>query len=369
VPIPPFQPNATVPVPAPTAPSSTARRKRLAERRSTCSRVTARARMSFSAPSLVSPDHRVDAARVRVGSSTWSSSASATRGTHSVQVSRIGVSISPSSRTCVTPISLPKPLPTWIAAGTFSWNRLPPCGRTAVTPVRIESPSRTVTWPTRTPATSVIAFSGPGRQDAGRDADLTRARHRATGGGAVLAYDATSLEPRWGWAALGAPATAAAGSLLGDRFYLALADTAGAAGGEVLIRDLQTGRVLSRAFFPVPLVGLLPDPGGGLVALLREEGGGAVMGLRHAQGDLPIRWRHTLAELGLEAEPQLRGSARTPRIAVFGEGNENGLHVLDAETGRRLGRVREAVLDAGFGDDGALYLLDATSIRVVEPVP
>jgi hypothetical protein len=198
---------------------------------------------------------------------------------------------------------------------------------------------------------------------------LERYLYRATGGGAVLAYDATSLEPRWGWAALGAPATAAAGSLLGDRFYLALADTAGAAGGEVLIRDLQTGRVLSRAFFPVPLVGLLPDPGGGLVALLREEGGGAVMGLRHAQGDLPIRWRHTLAELGLEAEPQLRGSARTPRIAVFGEGNENGLHVLDAETGRRLGRVREAVLDAGFGDDGALYLLDATSIRVVEPVP
>jgi hypothetical protein len=198
---------------------------------------------------------------------------------------------------------------------------------------------------------------------------LDRYLYRATGGGAVLAYDAASLEPRWGWAALGAPATAAAGSLLGDRFYLALSDTAGAAGGEVLIRDLQTGRVLSRVFFPVPLTGLLPDPGGGLVALLREEGGGAVMGLWHARGDLPIRWRHTLAELGLEADPQLRGSARTPRVAVFGEGNENGLHVLDAETGRRLGRVREAVLDAGFGADGALYLLDATSIRVVQPVP
>jgi hypothetical protein len=200
---------------------------------------------------------------------------------------------------------------------------------------------------------------------------LERYLYRATGSGAVLAYDAVSLEPRWGWAALGAPATAATGSLLGDRLYLALSDTAGAGapGGEVLIRDLQTGRVLSRVFFPVPLAGLLPDPRGGLVALLREEGGGAVMGLGHAQGDLPLRWRHTLDELGLEAEPQLRASARTPRIAVFGEGNENGLHVLDAETGRRIGRVREAVLDAGFGADGALYLLDATSIRVVDPLP
>src|SRR3954463_4505845 len=32
----------------------------------------------------------------------------------------------------------------------------------AVTPVRTASPSTSVVWPTRTPSTSVIAFSGPG---------------------------------------------------------------------------------------------------------------------------------------------------------------------------------------------------------------
>ena len=88
--------------------------------------------------------------------------ASAARHTHSVQVSRIGVSSSPNSRTCVTPCSLPNPLPTYTAAGTRSRNGLPPCGRIAVTPVRMRSPSRTVTCPTRTPGTSVIALSGPG---------------------------------------------------------------------------------------------------------------------------------------------------------------------------------------------------------------
>ena len=46
--------------------------------------------------------------------------ASAAFQTHNVHVSRIGVSNSPNSRTCVTPISLPYPLPTYIAAGTRS---------------------------------------------------------------------------------------------------------------------------------------------------------------------------------------------------------------------------------------------------------
>ena len=41
-------------------------------------------------------------------------------GTFSVAVSRIGDSISPSSFTCVEPISLPNPLPTYTAPGTFS---------------------------------------------------------------------------------------------------------------------------------------------------------------------------------------------------------------------------------------------------------
>ena len=113
------------------------------------------------------------------------STASAARGTHSVHVRTIGDSSSPSSFTCVEPASLPKPFPTTTAAGTFSRNMLPACGRIAVTPVLIESPRVTVVWPTRTPSTSVMASSGPG----GRT-PTTRPMSRALGRGVWLASGA-----------------------------------------------------------------------------------------------------------------------------------------------------------------------------------
>ena len=56
--------------------------------------------------------------------------------TLSVLVSAIGVSIVPSSSTCVEPASLPNALPTNTAPGTLSWNTLPACGTITVTPVR-----------------------------------------------------------------------------------------------------------------------------------------------------------------------------------------------------------------------------------------
>src|SRR5215831_11936089 len=88
-------------------------------------------------------------------------SASATSGTLKVDVSRIGVSISPNSFTCVGPTSLPNALPTKTAPGTFSRNRLPGCGRMAVTPVCTSLSRTMVVCPTSTPATSVIASSSP----------------------------------------------------------------------------------------------------------------------------------------------------------------------------------------------------------------
>ncbi len=77
-------------------------------------------------------------------------------------VNKIGVSISPSSTNWVLPAILPYPLPTSKPAGTFSWKIFPRWGKTAVTPVRISSPSMSVTCPTRTPATSVMPLKGPG---------------------------------------------------------------------------------------------------------------------------------------------------------------------------------------------------------------
>src|SRR5579862_2421518 len=103
--------------------------------------------------------------------------ASATRGAFNVDVSKTGVSISPSSSTCVEPMIFPNALPTNTAPGTFSRKRLPSCGRIAVTPVRTLSPSIRVAWPTRTPATSVMAFSDPtGRMPTFKPMSLARGR-------------------------------------------------------------------------------------------------------------------------------------------------------------------------------------------------
>ena len=181
VPMPPFQPKATVPVPAPTEPSATG--PPVADRMAatTCSRRTGRERMSLRAhPSFVSPTRAFTERTsplpgwARVHATTASTAVPTAR----VFVRTIGVSIVPSSRTWVEPASFPKALPTKTAPGTFSWKRFPPCGSTAVTPVRMVSPSRSVTWPTRTPATSVMAFRGPGGKTPG-----ARPRSRARGRG------------------------------------------------------------------------------------------------------------------------------------------------------------------------------------------
>src|SRR5205814_8396269 len=52
-------------------------------------------------------------------------------------------------------------LPMKTAAGTLSRKRFPACGRITVTPVRISLPRTILVCPTFTPATSVIASSGP----------------------------------------------------------------------------------------------------------------------------------------------------------------------------------------------------------------
>ena len=67
-------------------------------------------------------------------------SASVQAATPKVLVRRIGVSILPSSATCISPADLPKPLITSTAARGFSRNRSPGWGMMAVTPVKMPFP-------------------------------------------------------------------------------------------------------------------------------------------------------------------------------------------------------------------------------------
>ncbi len=162
--MPPFHPKAEVPVPAPTEPSATGPSSASSIARSTSTSRIAQRRMSLSQPSLVSPttaltEHTSSLPGWR---SVQSTTACTAVPTHNVLVSTIGVSRFPSSSTCRNPAALPKALAGKTAAGTFTWKTLPPWGTIAVTPVRMDRPSFRVTCPTFTPATSVMALSGPG---------------------------------------------------------------------------------------------------------------------------------------------------------------------------------------------------------------
>src|ERR1022692_4755020 len=99
VPIPPFQPNASVPVPAPTAPSATGPEFAASIACKTSSRLMTRFRISFNVPSLVSPTAGLmeRACSLPGCASVQAMIPSAAWGTLRVLVRTIGVSIPPSS--------------------------------------------------------------------------------------------------------------------------------------------------------------------------------------------------------------------------------------------------------------------------------
>ncbi len=161
-----------MPVPPPTLPSATEPLVAAASASSTCSGRTCWPSMSLSRPSHVSPatgraQFVAPSRPARVA--TWTS-ASRTVPTECVFVSPIAPLSSPDSRIHSRPVSSPLPLSVCDPAKTGSDQTLPSWGTMTVTPVRTgplpttsgPSPRMIVAWPTRTPATSVIAFQGPG---------------------------------------------------------------------------------------------------------------------------------------------------------------------------------------------------------------
>src|SRR5919198_1809711 len=161
-----------MPVPPPTLPSATGPAAASASAWSTWAALTWKPLMSLRMPSQVSPTtgspHMISRGS-RVATS-WAMRPSRTTPTLWVLVSAIGEVSMPDSRTHSSPVSSPLPLSRWQPANTGSSQTLPSCGRITVTPVRTgprptcsgPSPSISVAWPTRTPATSVMASPGPG---------------------------------------------------------------------------------------------------------------------------------------------------------------------------------------------------------------
>lgn len=178
--------------------------------------------------------------------------------------------------------------------------------------------------------------------------------------GGVMGLDAASLQPRWSWPETGGEALGMAVSPLADRVYVST-DRAGDLAPSVQVRDAGSGRVLLRVEQAEPLRGLAAGPDGTLYAYAD----GVVVRLRHGAEGLRRAWTEAPPVRGSGGEMELRVDPSGGRVAVFGRGRGARLAVLDARTGRVLGLTRTAPLDAAFGAEGRLYLLEPAVIREV----
>src|SRR5687767_7005020 len=176
-----------MPVPPPTLPSSTGPAFAPSIAASTCAAFTWNPLTSFSSPSQVSATTGVDHQYPEASGSPFFTRhaivASCTVPTLWVLVSITGPSSRPDSSIHERPVISPAPFNTKLPAkaGVVMVSR--PRGRMAVTPVRTLRPSArssiSVTCPTVTPATSVIALSGPGLPSNGTPRSRARGPARA----------------------------------------------------------------------------------------------------------------------------------------------------------------------------------------------
>ncbi len=156
-----LEPGATVPVPAPAHPSPTGPADAPSSAARTCSSRTGRLLMSDRKPSLHSHDG-IETQHALTSGLFEHPPDQGVGGPERGQGGgeQHGVSSSPSSASCVEPMSFPYPFPVNRPAGTGAPGRTP-SGTTAVTPLCTPGRDRTVACPTRTPGTSVRALSGP----------------------------------------------------------------------------------------------------------------------------------------------------------------------------------------------------------------
>lgn len=182
----------------------------------------------------------------------------------------------------------------------------------------------------------------------------------ATRRGGVMGLDPATLRPAWGWPETGGEALGVAVSPLADRVYVSV-DRAADLPPAIHVRDAGSGRVLLTAEQTDPLRGLAAGPDGTLYA----HANGVVVRLRHGAEGLRRVWQETPPVRGSGGEMELRVDPSGERVAVFGRGRGAGLALLDARTGRVLSVTRTAPLDAAFGAEGRLYLLEPGAVRVL----
>jgi hypothetical protein len=206
--------------------------------------------------------------------------------------------------------------------------------------------------------TAAFGWGSTGFRAAARD-PRGRWVYAANRRGGIMGLDPATLRPRWEWAETGGEALGVAVSPLADRVYVSV-DRAGEMPAAVQVRDAVSGRVLLAEEQADPLRGLTAGPDGTLYGYAD----GVVVRMRHGPQGLRRVWSETPDVRGPGGEMELRVDPSGARVAVFGRGKGARLAVLDALTGRVLGQTT-APLDAAFGMEGRLYLLESGAVRVM----
>jgi hypothetical protein len=206
---------------------------------------------------------------------------------------------------------------------------------------------------------AVAGYGSTGLRAAARD-PRNRWVFTANRRGGVMGLDPASLQPRWSWPETGGEALGMAVSPLADRVYVSV-DRAGDLSAAVQVRDAGSGRVLTSVEMDEPLRALAAGPDGTLYGL----SDGAVVRLRPGPGGLRRVWTEAPSIGASGDQVEMRMDPSGARVAVFGRGRGARLAVLDARTGRVLGVTKTAPLDAAFGAEGRLYLLEQRMIREV----
>jgi hypothetical protein len=186
--------------------------------------------------------------------------------------------------------------------------------------------------------------------------------------GGIIALDADTLDPVWGWAALGATSTAIAMTRSGHRVYQAVDRSGDADSPQLLVRDAQTGRVLRSVRVPIAAASIVVgDADEAYLAGRSETGVTSVVSLVWRDGEMEVAWRRGLErlEVGEGSIPRLFISPSARRLLVAAADGLSGLYLLDSATGAILGRLRDAGRDVAFApDDGVLLLLSGEIQRL-----
>ena len=187
-----------------------------------------------------------------------------------------------------------------------------------------------------------------------------------TGPGTVVIHDPVGLEPIFGWAAVGAESPDLAFAAEGDVVYQPVYAFEFRETPEILVRDLETGRIRQRLPLTAPVDAIAASARGTVVAAGTTAEGAEASGFAWREGHLREVWRAGLDGAAAGERLRMKIDPAGRLMAVMTHNDEAGLHLVEVETGRVVDRLRGSFRDFAFDREGRLWALYPGELRRLE---